>query len=477
MFLSFLRYLLCRPSNYAHYDSLDTIDTPAWPTVSLPPAPSPISRLPTELLDLIIAYVDSTTLAACSLVCARWVAPSRARIFPRLSISLFNAHRFSVLFTEPSRVTFVSHVREIELDDSITGDFWTSQVLPKYLRQFPRLHTLKLLGNVPLCLPSGFDVITRLEFTSRVRLPSWGVVTRDELAEFIASSFPRLEELKLTQEHAVYVNFRDSVASLTPPPPNLWRVELDNVQLLPWLASGTPAPPIQFLRLDISRVDTLKALECLRHLSPSLRELELILSDIEVGAAFLHHSYIPPLPHLTSLALQAHHTHAIQNLLTLLPTCSSSSLTTLSLAFAIPYLDDDDGAFLLPTTSPHHNTLGSNTITTTTPLPFPTLDHALTSLPLLTLFTPAKVLVSPAGWRSRLNQRAPLPLEARMPLCCARGLFPGSRSGGGIRGGGVRCGGGEGSEMGGERSRPPSRAAAGSPRLRHLTELGELCAL
>lgn len=286
MLVSFLRNLVCIPSSYADYDPLETIEQAAWPAVSFPPPVGPITRLPSELIHLIIRSTDSTMLATCSLVCANWMVHARARMFCCLSISMSNADRFSRLFSPPARVTFGSNVREIELDDTIVGDFWTSHVLPRFIADFPRLRTLTIFGVVPASLPSAFQVVTHLElnYVSNWRLSN----SPDRLASFI-SAFPRLETLKLAQESGPYVSFRSLSDSICPPP-HLRHVDLDNPLLLPWLTSVTPPPPIEAVHFEISRPGALVALESLRCLSPSLRTLELILSEIDIGGKYFHSS-------------------------------------------------------------------------------------------------------------------------------------------------------------------------------------------
>ncbi|KAF7332950.1 F-box domain-containing protein [Mycena venus] len=420
MLLSFLRSLVCLPSSYADYDPLGTIESLPWPTASFPRPLGPITRLPPELVHLIISCVDSTMLATCSLVCSRWNAPARARMFSRLSISMSNADRFGRLFVPPSRVTFGSHVREIELDDSILGDFWASHVLPRFVADFPHLSTLTLFGTVPASpfLPSAFEVVTHLEFNcvSNSRLAT----SPDRLASFI-STFPRLERLKLTQENGPYVNFRGLSASSIRPPPNLHRVDLDNPVLLPWITSATPQAchrgyPPRYLACS------------LRHLSTSLHTLELILSDPDVGESFLKQNHLDVTTQLHTLRIQADHSQAAQILLKILSYIDTSCLHEISLDFAIPYLD-----------SP-----------VLTLLPWSALDAALAALPSLRRLMVVKVLVSPQGWRSRINQRMVL-LDAvhSMPLCRDFGF-------------GVGLGAAD------LNSRPPSRAAGSR---RYLTDL------
>ncbi|KAJ6544518.1 hypothetical protein B0H19DRAFT_1380713 [Mycena capillaripes] len=392
MLLSFLRNLACFPSSYAEYDPLDAVEPAAWPVASFPAPPGPIMRLPPELVHLVISSVDSAMLATCSLVCSRWMAHARARMFYRLSISLSNADRFGRLFAPPSRVTFGSDVREIELDDSIIGDFWTSHVLPRFIEDFPHLNTLALFGAVPAYLPSPFQVVTHLELNY---VANWSLeISPDRLASFL-SIFVRLETLKVAQETGPYVNFR-GLSEAIRPPPCLRRVDFDNPLLIPWMTATTPAPSIEAVRVEVSRPESLKALESLRRLSSSLRSLELILTEPEVGESFLKHNHLDTTTQLHTLRIQADHSQAAQILLKLLSYIDTSLLSEISLDFAIPYLD-----------SP-----------VLTLLPWSALDAALAALPALRRLMVVKVLVSPQGWRSRINQRTVL-LDAasRLPLC------------------------------------------------------------
>ncbi|KAJ7249769.1 hypothetical protein B0H12DRAFT_1121666 [Mycena haematopus] len=427
MFLSFLRNLACISSNYAEYDVLETVDA-AWPIASFPRTVPPIMCLPSELVHLIICCVDDTMLATCSLVCTRWMIHARARMFCRLSISMSNAHRFSRLFdASPSRVTFGSHVREIELDDSIMRDFWTSHVLPKFVVEFPRLNTLTLFGAVPPPLPHALQGVTHLDFSYYVsNSQPEETASPDRLTAFI-STFPHLEALKLVQENGASINFSNLSEGTHPPPPqNVRRLDLDNPIFLPWIASAIPTPPIQAVRLDISRPESLKALESLRCFSATLQALELIFSEVDVGESFLEEHHLDVNMQLRTLRIQADHSQAAQILLKILSYIDSSGLQEISLDFAIPYLD-----------SP-----------VLTLLPWGALDAALAALPVLRRLTVVKVLVSPHGWRSRINQRTVL-MDAvqRMPLCRDFGV---------------------GQAPAELNSRPPSRAAGSR---RYLTDL------
>ncbi|KAJ7736162.1 hypothetical protein B0H16DRAFT_1695469 [Mycena metata] len=388
---SFIRALACFPSRSADYGLLEAEEQAPWPSASFSQPPGPIIRLPPELVQLIIHCGDSTMLATCSLVCTQWMAHARPLMFSRISISMANANRFARLFTSPGRVTFGACVREIELDELIIGDFFISAVLPKFIVNFTHLDTLTL-SAVPIWLPCAFQVVTHLElnFSLTKRLSD----DPHRLPDFI-SLFPRLESLKLAQEYGAFLRFNAS-SDIRRPPTSLRRLELDNPLLLPWITSGTPQPPIAALRLEISSADSLKALESLRCLSPSLRSLDLILSDLEVGASFLTKHHLDPNTQLCSLRIQADHSQAAQILLTLLSYIDTSTLAEISLDFAIPYLD-----------SP-----------ILTLLPWGALDAALAALPALRRLMVVKVLVSPHGWRSRINQRTIL-LDAvnRMPLC------------------------------------------------------------
>ncbi|KAJ7174718.1 hypothetical protein C8R46DRAFT_93397 [Mycena filopes] len=396
--LSFLRALVCFPSSSADYGLLAADDKVSWPIASFPPPPGPITRLPPELLQLIIRCIDATTLSSCSLVCGQWMAHARPLMFARISISIANANRFARLFTSPAPVTFSPYVREIELDELIIGDFFVSDVLPKFVVTFTHLDTLTLFA-VPTChLPLAFRGVSHLELNFS---PTAGLCQAPHrLTSFIAS-FPRLESLKVAQEYGTCL--RCNPSSEVRPPSCLRRLDLDNHLLLPWIVSSIPHAPLTYLRLDLSSAESLQGLDCLRRLSPSLRSLELILSDLEVGASFLDTHHLSANTQLHSLRLQADHSQAAPILLSLLSHIDTSTLSSISLDFAIPYLDDSPVPLV----------------------PWDALD-ALDALPALRRLTVAKVLVSPHGWRSRINQRTVL-LElddCMLPLCRQSGCIP-----------------------------------------------------
>ncbi|KAJ7211707.1 hypothetical protein GGX14DRAFT_564936 [Mycena pura] len=390
MLRSFIRRLSCTTPSSADYDLLP--DTAA--VTSAPPPLGPITRLPPELVHLVFTFIDPSTLAACSLVCAGWLPHARRRMFSRVSISLHNAHRFGrLLAAAPPRAlaSFPAHVRAIELDDRIADDFWAAEVLPKYVAHFERLTTLCFFGALPRALPRAFAAVTHLElnyvYTSLPR----------RLEAFIAS-LPRLETLKVTQEKGPYF----PVSGEYRPSSALRRVDLDDPSLLHWIITSHPSPKLEAIQLEISRPETLVMLESLRRLS-SLESLDLILTDLEVGASFLTKKYLSSTTQLRSLRIQADHSHAAHILLHLLSYIDTARLASLSLDFAIPYLSELDGPAVL------------------TLLPWDALDAALARLPALRRLAVVKVFVSPPGWRSRVSQRAVL-LDAadRMPRCRGR---------------------------------------------------------
>ncbi|KAJ7617723.1 hypothetical protein FB45DRAFT_932528 [Roridomyces roridus] len=391
MLRSFLRGLVCFSVHPTDYEPLEATETgPVWPPVTLSSQMGPFVCLPPELVQLIIGDVDPGMLATCSLVCSEWMLHARPRMFSRIAISLANADRFGRLFEPPGRATFASSVREMELDHRIVGDFWTSDVLPKFVVQFPNLNTLCLFGLLPKSLPAAFEVITHLEL-NYICSPH-----PDRLASII-SSFPRLEALKVTQEKGSYFNL-ETLSGVYRPPPHLRWVDLDNPVILHWIASADPKPRLESIRLEVSHPETALAIDSIRALSPFIHTLDLALSDLEVGAAFLAQTPLSTIPSLHTLRVQADHSQAAQILLKTLSSLDTALLSTVSLDFAIPYLDTP-GPIL-------------------TRLPWDALDAALAALPALCRLTLVQVLVSPQGWRSRINQRS-LFLDAvqSMPLC------------------------------------------------------------
>ncbi|KAJ7277451.1 hypothetical protein C8J57DRAFT_1309296 [Mycena rebaudengoi] len=379
MLRTFIRNLACRSSGY---------DEPLYIEVDHAP------YLPLELWHYIIGSVEANMLAACSLVCSSWIAPARARMFWHISISLCNADRFGRLFTQPTRTTFAAYVREIDLEEEIARDFWTAYVLPKFIAHFPQLTTLNFFGRVPQKpLHPVFEVITHLDLSN-----VW-CIHLGQLSTFI-SNFPRLHTLKLTQDDGPFMFNFDHPAACAPPR-GLRTLDLDNAHILRWITAGAPYPSIDNIRLEITTSEMITAVESIRSLSTNLRVLDLNLAELAVGAYFLANRHLELNSGLRILRIQADHSHAAQVMLKILSYIDTSSLEEISLEFAIPYLDSPVMASL----------------------PWSELDKALAALPVLRRLTVAKVLVSPHGWKSRINQRDIL-LEAvnRMPLCRVFGV-------------------------------------------------------
>ncbi|KAJ6546142.1 hypothetical protein B0H10DRAFT_1174906 [Mycena sp. CBHHK59/15] len=267
MLRSFIRNLACLSS--ASAEAYILVDDAA-------PTEGPIAWLPPELLHLIICCVDATMLATCSLVCSSWMTHARSRMFSHISISMSNADRFGRLFAQRTRVTFRHHVREIDLDDQIVRDFWTSEVLPKFIIQFPRLTTFSLCGSVPVkWLHPAFQVVVHLELAN-----VWGS-DFIQLATFI-SKFPLLQTLKLTEEKETFVNFA-ALSAISQPSRFLHKLDLDNPAIFHWIISGTPKPRIDTLCLEISCPDVSSAVQSIRSLSTSLNVLDLNLTDVDTG--------------------------------------------------------------------------------------------------------------------------------------------------------------------------------------------------
>ncbi|KAF7293821.1 hypothetical protein HMN09_01178000 [Mycena chlorophos] len=351
--------------------------------------------------------MDSTPCGSERLARAR-----RKYLFRRISVSLGNADRFGRLFTAiyPSASdentknkrkslppttqkavppTFPAYVRAMELDEKLTSDLWVSTVLPNLLPTFAALDTLALSGAFPEARLSARCI--------RRVLLGVGTLRRMRLDELLAH-FVGVESFKLTQELSLQATILPQSFSEENDRPSLERlrrIDVDDAKILQWIACGG-APNVTEIRVEVSTADSLAALDCLDAFL-TLESLDLILSDADVAESFVSR-HLPTLPPLQTLRIQAPYPLAGPALLHILSSIPTFSLSTLIIAFAVGYLES---GIALPITS----------------LPWTTLDAALSELPSLipSRLTVLKVLVSPRGWRSRIDGHAEV-LDARRRL-------------------------------------------------------------
>ncbi|KAF7290361.1 hypothetical protein HMN09_01294100 [Mycena chlorophos] len=105
------------------------------------------TRLPVELLELIIAQIpapDVATLDSLSLASHHFLVQSRAIRFESLHLRVSDAEYLAQLISfldNPETATFPSYVHAIVLRSSPP---WLSRTLPKYMHLFPNFTTLRL---------------------------------------------------------------------------------------------------------------------------------------------------------------------------------------------------------------------------------------------------------------------------------------------------------------------------------------------
>jgi len=178
-----------------------------------------MSRLPQELIDDIIDYVDflyKGPLRACSLVCKRWSIRSRKRLFEQVKLSSQADLERWCAHVSPGPSGPSSLVEDLSLRDTrssmalLSGVPWATSsnlswlqlsVLSKaalHLQSFSRLRTLKIVGwdalAVPVslmlhCLGPPSENVTRLTL-QRISIRASALVT------FI-SQFPHLHDLSI----------------------------------------------------------------------------------------------------------------------------------------------------------------------------------------------------------------------------------------------------------------------------------------
>jgi F-box-like len=191
--------------------------------------PSP--RLPTELCEMVFAYLDEPTLRTCSLTCKAFLPASQFRLFHTVCLKGRKVKRFFEITNSSPKLGLC--VRILHIFEG-RGRYrfeprWLSSKLPLIASRLPEVTTLKLDsmewslldGDARTALMSGFQKVKCLEtIFSYFDDPS-------QMNQFIAS-FPSLIDLSCTQTY--WKTDQAPMPSCVPLPLGLTTITLDSFQ-------------------------------------------------------------------------------------------------------------------------------------------------------------------------------------------------------------------------------------------------------
>ncbi|KAJ7625978.1 hypothetical protein FB45DRAFT_1060556 [Roridomyces roridus] len=279
--------------------------------------------LAAELLDLILSYLcpyplapgldsnclDKETarnLATCALVCKAWLPGSRRILFYRLCIRKVTVHTFATFFKKRNpgpkeRLTYLSHVRELEFRDASAEDPWVFTVFTKKIAQYlPAPCALVLRYNFP---PSGelmpkldLTALTHLKVLSRDCAPDIGATIR------LIAGCPKLEALALRNDRDRSRDLTEALTALKPAA-TLRHLDLKDQNLAPFLQwMQGPGPQS---RSSGSTASSL--LEYVGNLAPTLRRLELAFGCSNLPAPAIDAGFFTSHHRLEHLTIQTGH--------------------------------------------------------------------------------------------------------------------------------------------------------------------------
>jgi hypothetical protein len=195
----------------------------------------PSLRLPTELCEMVIAYLDEPTLRACSLTCKAFLPASRFRLFYTVCLKGRKVKRFlEIINSSPELGLCVRTLRICEGRGRYRFEpRWLSSKLPLIASRLPEVTTLELDsmewslldGDARTALISGFQKVKRLE-----TIYSY-FDDASQMNQFIAS-FPSLIDLFCYQTYLKTDSGRmeTPMPSCVPLPLGLTTINLDSFQ-------------------------------------------------------------------------------------------------------------------------------------------------------------------------------------------------------------------------------------------------------
>jgi len=235
-----------------------------------------VTRLPLELTDHMIGFLDRKTLKACSLVCKNWLPSSRYHLFGHLCLKHSTLRSFLELLDSPLS-TIANYIHTFEINDPLLD------VIAPYLDRF-NIRSLMLRG-------CGSDI----SWEHEENVLKWfsGIKTLQPVLMFshpdhyfgLISSFHSLETLTIYLEG---FNFgSDDLRHIRSFafPPHLRELKIHfsywNRPILSWLVSIAHFPAIHTVRLYafVHKYEELREVENLmRSLGPSVHSFDFWFS-------------------------------------------------------------------------------------------------------------------------------------------------------------------------------------------------------
>ena len=190
----------------------DTSEVPAL-------RPSPITRLPQELITLIISYLirDTPALIACSMTCYSWYIAAVPHLHHTLTMDAWE-HPWPKPLRDSYNLGLLPLVKQFRYR-TVFGYFTPKTLDRCTLRYFSALTNLQELGidnlNVPSFMPNIRQYFGHLTQTLRFLALREPIGSSHQILYFIGS-FPNLQDLKLCYNYSMGVQEGITDVDLTP---------------------------------------------------------------------------------------------------------------------------------------------------------------------------------------------------------------------------------------------------------------------
>jgi hypothetical protein len=238
-------------------------------------------RLPMELIEEVLDFLDETSFEGCSLVCRSWLQPARSRLWSRLTVyELGDSQYHSGVLRSRSK-----YIRELSIYGGYSRADWLSRLFQGF--SIERLTSLRKLHIESFVIEwISQETKTAIVFplfakVQHLHLQNIRFATRHEACRWICAS-DRLTSLTLTSvtwssrwygSGALYNEIES-----TPPPPVRCLTTRDGDNLHSWFLSfDSGMTHLSLGEFGSMRADviSLESLLSAGKISPTLQELEL----------------------------------------------------------------------------------------------------------------------------------------------------------------------------------------------------------
>ena len=245
-----------------------------------------VSRLPPELVDLVLGYLrrDSDCLRSCSLVCRDWLATCRHHLFSSISLRPYSISKFSTLKESPNWLSKIAPcVTRLYLSEGRGRYRYEMPWVNAHIESLASLQCVAdlslveirwgaLSSNSQSAVLEGFSQVEKLDL-QRIKFNKFS-----ELAAIVASK-PMLRILSL---YSVSSSIVDMNRLPSPAPMHRLELKAGGMEILSWLLlNPTSYSALSSLTIQTYEDSFTQLAEFLAVLGPSLRDL-----DLGLGADF-----------------------------------------------------------------------------------------------------------------------------------------------------------------------------------------------